>query len=81
MTDYPEFIEDVFAEDPQYQAAGRVNYEAFAGFLGWQQNGQPMKPFSQLLPAEQRAYSEGAYRVIQKCWRDAAPAPKHRRQR
>jgi hypothetical protein len=81
VSEYPPFLDEMFDADPQFREAGRVNYEGFATRLGWRLNGQNMDPWSQVSPQEKIAWSAGAYDVLQKCWKQAAPQPRHRRQR
>jgi hypothetical protein len=61
--------------------AGQICYEAYAGALGWEQDGAVMPPWEKLTPRLQDAFRAGAHDVMQRAWTDgrANPAGRHAR--
>lgn len=55
----------------EFPGIGKINYEGFAGSLGWKRNGAPMPAWRDLPPREQAAFEAAARDVMQRGWADS----------
>ena len=62
--------EELDSRHPPPKSIGQICYEGYAGALGWDQDGESMKPWERLTLREQVAFEAGAHDVMQRGWAD-----------